>query len=304
MAHPEPPAPTSTPNHAASNNAAGNNAVPNNADPATAAPNHAANDGRPAELRPPIVTVVLVRHGRSTANTAGILAGRTPGVNLDDYGQGQAAAISDRLAGTRFDRLISSPLERCRQTLAPFSASTGLQVEIDDRFAEVDYGDWSGRALKDLGSEPLWRTVQQHPSAAVFPGGEGLATVSARAAEAIRDIRAAAANQTQRDQTQQNVTVLVCSHGDVIKSILADALGMHLDAFQRIVVAPASISVIRYTPLRPFVERVNDTGDLGSISPYPTAKEPTDAPPADASVSPDTAVAETSSDAVPGGVVR
>ncbi len=219
-----------------------------------------ANDGRPAELRPPIVTVVLVRHGRSTANTAGILAGRTPGVTLDEYGQNQASAISDRLAGTRFDRLISSPLERCRQTLAPFSASSGLQVEIDDRFAEVDYGDWTGRLLKDLGSEPLWRTVQQHPSAAVFPDGEGLAEVSARAAAAIRDVRAS----SEHDQT-----VLVCSHGDVIKSILADALGMHLDAFQRIVVAPASISVIRYTPLRPFVERVNDTGDLGSISPYP-----------------------------------
>jgi probable phosphoglycerate mutase len=276
MAHPEPPPAT----------------PPESTDAET---NHAANDGRPAELRPPIVTVVLVRHGRSTANTAGILAGRTPGVKLDDYGQGQAAAISDRLAGTRFDRLISSPLERCLQTLAPFSASTGLPVEIDDRFAEVDYGDWAGRELKDLGAEPLWRTVQQHPSAAVFPGGEGLATVSARAAEAIRDIRGA---------TDHNQTVLVCSHGDVIKSILADALGMHLDAFQRIVVAPASISVIRYTPLRPFVERVNDTGDLGSISPYPTAKEATDSPPDDPAADADTAGEPTSSDAVLGGVVR
>ena len=285
MAHPEPPA--------------ANSAPPNDRGLELRPP----NEGRPAELRPPIVTVVLVRHGRSTANTAGILAGRTPGVNLDDYGQGQAAAISDRLAGTRFDRLISSPLERCRQTLAPFSASSGLPVEIDDRFAEVDYGDWSGRELKDLGAEPLWRTVQQHPSAAVFPGGEGLAAVSARAAAAIRDIRGSAGHQTQ-NQAQQNQTVLVCSHGDVIKSILADALGMHLDAFQRIVVAPASISVIRYTPLRPFVERVNDTGDLGSISPYPTAKEAAETAPADAAAASDTAAAETSSDAVLGGVVR
>ncbi len=248
---------------------------------------------------------MLVRHGRSTANIAGILAGRTPGVNLDEYGQGQAAAIADRLAGTRFDRLISSPLERCRQTLAPFSAASGLPVEIDDRFAEVDYGDWSGRELKDLGAEPLWRTVQQHPSAAVFPGGEGLAAVSARAAAAIRDIRGSAVDhQKQANQAQENQTVLVCSHGDVIKSILADALGMHLDAFQRIVVAPASISVIRYTPLRPFVERINDTGDLGSISPYPAAKEPAATPTADAATGSDTASADPSSDAVPGGVVR
>ena len=147
--------------------------------------------------------------------------------------------------------------------------------------------------------------MQQHPSAAVFPGGEGLAAVSARAAAAIRDIRGSAVHhQKQANQAQENQTVLVCSHGDVIKAILADALGMHLDAFQRIVVAPASISVIRYTPLRPFVERVNDTGDLGSISPYPTAKEPADDPARRCRDRVGHRVAEPSSDAVPGGVVR
>jgi len=240
-------------------------------------------DTPPADSqRPPVITVVLVRHGRSTANTAGLLAGRTPGVNLDDHGREQAAQVADRLAAARCDRLISSPLDRCRQTVTPFSQASGLAIEIEDRFAEVDYGEWSNRPLKDLASEPLWRTVQQHPSAAVFPGGEGLAAVSARAAAAIRDVRLSA----DKDQT-----VLICSHGDVIKAILADALGMHLDAFQRIVVAPASISVIRYTQHRPFVERVNDTGDLGSISPYPESKDPTEA-------------AAATSDAVPGGATR
>ena len=253
---------------------------------------------------PPVVTVVLVRHGRSSANTAGILAGRTPGVNLDDHGRGQADKVAERLAGTKFDRLIFSPLDRCRQTVTPFAEATGLPVELEERFAEVDYGDWSGRPLKDLATEPLWRTVQQHASAAVFPGGEGLAEVSARAAAGIRDVRAAAT----ADQT-----VLICSHGDVIKSILADALCMHLDSFQRIVVAPASISVIRYTPHRPFVERINDTGDLGSISPYPAPA----AEPADPAASTDDLAAATdgqavaagapvppssTSDAVPGGV--
>jgi len=229
-----------------------------------------------------VITVVLVRHGRSSANTAGILAGRTPGVNLDDHGRGQASQVAERLAGARFDRLISSPLERCLQTVTPFSTATGLDIEVEERFVEVDYGDWAGRSLADLATEPLWRTVQQHASAAVFPGGEGLAAVSARAAAAIRDVRCAA----EKDQT-----VLICSHGDVIKSILADALGMHLDAFQRLVVAPASISVIRYTPFRPFVERINDTGDLGFISLHPAPTAPADPPGA-------------SSDAVPGGVVR
>jgi probable phosphoglycerate mutase len=243
-----------------------------------------APDEAPKEPRPPMLTVVLVRHGQSTANVAGILAGRTPGVRLNEYGEGQAAAIADRLASARFDRLISSPLERCIQTVTPFSKAVDLPIESDDHFVEVDYGSWSGRQLKDLGAEPLWRTVQAHPSAAVFPDGEGLAAVSARAADGIRNIRLAAT----ADQT-----VLICSHGDVIKAILADALGMHLDLFQRIVVAPASISVIRFTPLRPFVERINDTGDLGSISPYPTKDSPTAA---------QTDSPGTSSDAVPGGV--
>jgi len=241
----------------------------------------------PKEPRPPVLTVVLVRHGQSTANVAGVLAGRTPGVRLNEHGEGQAASIAERLASARFDRLISSPLERCIQTVTPFSAAVNLPIELDDHFVEVDYGSWSGRELKDLGAEPLWRTVQAHPSAAVFPGGEGLAAVSARAAAGIRDIRLAAT---------QDQTVLICSHGDVIKAILADALGMHLDAFQRIVVAPASISVIRYTPLRPFVERINDTGDLGSISPYPTEQSPK---PAQAPHSPSHS---DPGDAVPGGV--
>jgi len=243
-------------------------------------PEEPGPDQTAKEPRPPVLTVVLVRHGQSTANVAGVLAGRTPGVRLNEHGEGQAAAIAERLASARFDRLISSPLERCIQTVTPFSAAVKLPIETDEHFVEVDYGSWSGRALKDLGAEPLWRTVQAHPSAAVFPDGEGLAAVSARAAAGIRDIRLAA---------QQDQTVLICSHGDVIKAILADALGMHLDAFQRIVVAPASISVIRYTQLRPFVERINDTGDLGSISPYPTPESPK-------------IPEETTSDAVPGGV--
>ena len=143
-----------------------------------------------------------------------------------------AAAVADVPGSTG-----SSPPRRngaCRPS-TPLASALGLPIEIDDRLSEVDYGEWTGRALKDLAGEPLWRVVQHHPSAAVFPGGEGLAAVSARAAAAIRDVRAGGRPSDQ--------TVLVCSHGDVIKAILADALGLHLDSFQRIVVAPASISV-------------------------------------------------------------
>ncbi|WP_344469975.1 histidine phosphatase family protein [Nakamurella flavida] len=266
-----------------------------------------------------MTTVILIRHGRSTANTAGILAGRSAGVNLDDTGTAQAAAVAGRLAGVRVDALVSSPMDRCRQTLAPLAEALGLPVQIDDRLAEVDYGSWTGRALKDLGDEPLWRTVQQHPSAAVFPDGEGLAQVSARTVAAVRDWALGDPDRPAADDSPvvpgpdaplmsgaaaraaavpgQGRCLVVCSHGDVIKAILADALGMHLDAFQRIVVNPASVSVIRYTPLRPFVERVNDTGDLGFLRPPPP--EPVAAGGQDS----EPAVADPS-DAVPGGTTR
>ncbi len=269
---------------------------------AAAAPTAPGPEQAPAaDQHPPVVTVLLVRHGRSTANTGGILAGRTPGVHLDDHGNAQADQVAERLTGITVDRLICSPLERCLQTVTPFATATNLTIEVEDRLAEVDYGNWAGRPLKDLATEPLWRTVQQHPSAAVFPGGEGLATVSSRAAEAIRDVRLAAV----KDQT-----VLICSHGDVIKAILADALGMHLDCFQRIVVAPASLSVVRYTALRPFVERINDTGELGSLRPAPAEAVAAggDVVRADAAVlvgsGGSAADAVSDSDAVPGGVPR
>ncbi|MET3806124.1 putative phosphoglycerate mutase [Nakamurella sp. UYEF19] len=207
-----------------------------------------------------MTTVVLLRHGRSTANVAGVLAGRTPGVSLDDKGREQAEAVATRLAGITLDALISSPMDRCQQTVAPLAAASGLAVRLEPRLAEVDYGDWTGRALKDLSGEELWRTVQGHPSAAVFPGGEGLAAVGMRAVGAIRELSA---------EYGPDAVILVCSHGDVIKAILADALGLHLDGFQRIVVAPASLSVIRYTLFRPFVERINDSGELGSLRPPP-----------------------------------
>lgn len=256
----------------------------------------------PAEPAPPVVTVLLVRHGRSTSNAAGTLAGRTPGVDLDDQGRTQATALAGRLTAIPIHRLVCSPMERCRQTLAPLAAELGLEVETDDRLLEVDYGSWSGRELTALLHEPLWRVVQAHPSAAVFPNGEGLAEMSARAVDAIRAIRRAATTDT---------TVLVCSHGDVIKAILADALGLHLDSFQRIVVAPASVSVVRYTPLRPFVERVNDTGDP-ILAPPPARPAPADPagaageqPSGDHAARPSADhPADHSSDAVPGGVTR
>lgn len=208
------------------------------------------------------MTVILLRHGRSTANTSHVLAGRTPGVELDEVGNIQAKNLVTRLSGLEIAEIVRSPLLRCRQTVEPLGQDRGLEPVVEDRLAEVDYGEWTGRALKDLVEEPLWKVVQQHASAAVFPGGEGLAEVQQRAVAAIRehDRRLAAAHG-------KDVVWVACTHGDVIKSILADALATHLDGFQRIVAEPASISVIRYTDTRPFVLRVNDTGsDLSGLA--------------------------------------
>jgi probable phosphomutase (TIGR03848 family) len=213
-----------------------------------------------------VTTVILLRHGRTTANTGGVLAGWTPGVQLDETGAAQVQAVAERLARVPLAAVVSSPLERCRQTAAAVAAGRDLEVRTDDRLGEARYGDWTGRPIKELTKDPLWKVVQQHPSAAVFPGpeGEGLAATQARAVAAVRAWNA---------ELGRDAVWLACSHGDVIKAVLADALGMHLDAFQRIVVDPASISVVSYTETRPFVVRVNDTGgDVSALLPPPKRK--------------------------------
>ena len=151
--------------------------------------------------------------------------------------------------------LVRSPLLRCRRTLEPLASALELEPIVDERLAEVDYGAWTGRALSELVAEPLWSVVQQQPSAAVFPEGEGLAQVAARAVAAVREHDRRLAAEHGGDTLW-----VACTHGDVIKAVVADALGAHLDSFQRITADPASMSVIRYTKLRPFVLHVNHTG--------------------------------------------
>ena len=199
-----------------------------------------------------MTTVVLVRHGL-TAMTGPVLAGWTPGLHLDERGEKQAAAVAERLREVPFAAIVSSPLDRCLDTAAAIAAGRELEVQVDERLGECRYGDWTGRPLKELAKEPLWKVVQAHPSAAVFPGPEGepLRETQNRAVAAVRDWNA---------RLGADATWLACSHGDVIKAIVADALGLHLDQFQRIVIDPCSVTVIRYTELRPFAARVNDTG--------------------------------------------
>jgi len=210
-------------------------------------------------------TLVLVRHGL-TALTGPTLVGRTPGVHLDDRGQKQAAAVAERLAVLPLAAIVSSPLERCVDTAeyiqaAQSAAGRELDLQLDDELIECGYGDWTGRPIKELLKDPVWKTVQTQPSAARFPDGESLSEVSARAVGAVRNWNA---------QLDEDAVWVACSHGDVIKAILADALGLHLDQFQRIVVDPCSVSVIRYTETRPYVLRSNDVGgDLSAFVPAP-----------------------------------
>jgi probable phosphomutase (TIGR03848 family) len=160
--------------------------------------------------------------------------------------------------------VVSSPLERCQQTAQLILARQAgtPYAPLDPDLTECDYGLWQGRTLNDLATEDLWAAVQSQPSAVVFPGGESMAAMQARSVAAIRRHDAA----FEAEYGPGAVWVAV-SHGDVIKAILADALGMHLDLFQRINVNPASVSIVQYGSSRPSVYATNtDAGDLSWLS--------------------------------------
>ena len=210
-----------------------------------------------------MTTVLLIRHGRTAANTAGVLAGRSSGVVLDEVGHQQAAEVAARVAGVPLRTVVTSPLRRCRQTALALVASRAedCPIQVEQGLVECGYGEWTGKALRDLSKDKLWGAVQHQPSSVRFPGGESLAEMSARAVGAVR-----AWNDRLGAQFGPETVWAAVSHGDPIKAILADALGMHLDSFQRIVVDPASLSIIRYTATRPYVLTVNSsTTDLGAV---------------------------------------
>lgn len=207
-------------------------------------------------------TVLLVRHGRTTANASGVLAGAGPGIGLDDLGLAQTRALAARLTGISLAAVVSGPLQRCRETADILVGERGEPViAVDDRLTECDYGEWAGRTLRELARERLWRVVQSHPSAVTFPGGESMRAVQTRAVDAVREHDAFVAETAGT----QAVWVAV-SHADVIKCVVADALGLHLDLFQRLIIDPGSVTEVRYTTVRPFVARLNDTGgDLSGL---------------------------------------
>jgi len=199
-----------------------------------------------------MATVILARHGRTVANATGVLAGRTKGIGLDDVGERQAEDAARRLDGLPLAAAVTSPLERCKDTASILLRGTGVRARVERGLTECDYGEWTGRPIKELVKEDLWKVVQAHPAGVRFPGGEAMAEMAARAVRSVRawDSRVSA-------ESGDDAVWLAVAHGDVIKSVLADALGVHLDAFQRIVVDPASLSLVRYTPSRSYVLAMN-----------------------------------------------
>lgn len=215
--------------------------------------------------------MILVRHGRTTANASGTLAGRLPGVKLDERGVEQAGRAAERIAPVPLALAVTSPMERCQQTLSVILEDRPEQpaVVVEDGVSECDYGEWQGEKLTTLARRKLWKTVQAQPSAVTFPGGESMQAMQARGVEAVRRHDAAVT------AAHGDSAVWLCvSHGDLIKAILADALGMHLDLFQRLHVDPASISVVRYGEGRPSVLATNThAGDLSWLAPKAAAKK-------------------------------
>ena len=182
--------------------------------------------------------ILLIRHAHSVANDRGILAGRSNGVVLTEHGKKQAIELSQRLQGINVSSIHISPIERCHLTMAPFLETSAPakrpKVIVTEDLSEVDYGQWTGKKLSTLYRHKLWKTVQNRPSAMYFPDGEGLASVQVRAMRALHMAAAAPGNQ------------ILVSHGDVIKSIVAAVLGTHLDNFQKIVIDPASVTVLDF----------------------------------------------------------
>jgi probable phosphomutase (TIGR03848 family) len=233
--------------------------------------------------------VLFVRHGL-TASTGAVLSGWTAGIPLDERGREQAAALATRLAPVHLDAIITSPLQRCRETSEAVAAAGDRTVAVqeDERLGECRYGDWTGKPLKRLARERLWHAVQLHPGAVRFPGadGESIFDMQYRAVTAVRD---------WNGRLGPDAVYLICSHADVIKAVIADGLGLHIDMLQRVQVDPCSLSVIRYTPLRPFLVRMNDTGGVDGL------KKPKDRPGNARVASADGRVSRRESDAPVGG---
>jgi len=201
-----------------------------------------------------MTTLLLVRHGHTDA-AGRRLTGRAPGVHLNELGRRQAERLVERLDGVRIDAIVSSPLERCRETAAPLAKARGRAVDVGRAWIEVGYGEWTGRSISQLRRTKLWRRVMFAPSNVRFPGGESLLEVQGRAVDATLDIAARHARGT----------VVVVSHADVIRLLVAHLAGMHPDHLQRLSIDTASITAVSISDGFPRLLTVNDSDDLAVL---------------------------------------
>ena len=240
----------------------------------------------PSRSKPPPPTLVLfVRHG-TTPTTGRVLPGRAKGLHLSEDGRAQAEVVAGRLAewtvsapppaasagpgrgagrgpgrSGRAPRrppvaaVYASPLERTRETAAPIAKALGLRVSTERGLLECDFGSWTGADLRELAKAPEWATVQRYPSGFRFPEGESFVGMQRRMIETVAALCA----------RHRGGTIVAVSHADPIKAVVADALGTHLDLFQRIVVSPCSVTAISYSPSGPSVLTVNSTGSLAEL---------------------------------------
>ena len=200
-------------------------------------------------------TLLLIRHGRTDANASGILAGRTPGVVLDEVGRDTTRALSLRLKEVKVAQVVVSPLERTQET-ANLLFDTEIPSTLDDRLIECDYGTWQGLKLSELATNELWPIVQQRPDEMIFTEGESMNDMATRASTAMREWDAKLVAEHGSD-----VVWAAVSHGDIIKAICADAMGLPLRKFQTIMIDPASVSVVHYSQEGSAVGKLNDTGE-------------------------------------------
>lgn len=199
--------------------------------------------------------LVLIRHAHSESNASGVLSGRIPNVHLSEKGKKQAQQLAERLGNFPVAEIRISPMERCAETIDPWltqhlsKVGGSFKPTVDHRVNEVDYGIWSGKKLTSLSRKREWKTVQESPSRMYFPDGEGIAAMQSRAMQTVHELA----------KLPDSKVGVIVSHGDVIKSIVASALGMHLDEFQRIIIDPASVSIIEYSSIKPRLLLLNDT---------------------------------------------
>jgi probable phosphomutase (TIGR03848 family) len=201
-----------------------------------------------------MTVMILIRH--ATNDMVGkALAGWTPGVHLNEEGQEQARRLAERLAQAPLAAIYSSVLERAWETAAPLAERLGLEVQQLEDISEIRFGEWTGQEIKALSDTPAWRGIQLFPSGTRIPGGETLLEMQGRVVAALERLR----------QAHPKQVIAVFSHADVIKAAVAHYAGIHLDLFQRIVISPASLSIIVVTEHGPRIICVNDTGEPPSF---------------------------------------